>query len=191
MVNHLNLLSGGYKMNRRDILKACAAGIATIAIPKDSGSAESSINNNTPKSNDGPPYLAAVCGMFCGNCGEMKEGRCHGCGCTCGKCAASSRAEHCSIIHCATKKNLTNCGDCKEFACSKTIMNTYDPIWKGKASCLDNLRRRKAIGTKAWISEQQKYWSDDNHAKKWAFAELEGREKVEKLKKDYGYTNPF
>jgi hypothetical protein len=185
-------------MNRREILKACAAGLATMAIPRDSGSAEAAVsdNKNSQESNQeqpkpGQPNLAARCGMFCGNCGEMKEGRCHGCGCTCGKCVAGSRAEHCSILHCSTKKNLSNCADCKEFACTKCMMNAHDPIWKGRSSCLDNLRRRKAVGTSAWISEQQKYWSDENHAKKWAFAEQEGREKVERLKKDFGYTNSF
>jgi hypothetical protein len=179
-------------MNRRDILKAGAAGLAVFAIPHVGQAAEPATDKkNTQEPNEKQPNLAARCGMFCGNCAEMKEGRCHGCGCTCGKCVAGNRAKDCSILHCSTKKNLNFCAECKEFACTKLIMNSHDPIWKGRAPCLDNLRRRKAIGTEAWIGEQQKYWSDDNHSKKWAFAEQEGREKIEKLKKDSGYSNPF
>jgi hypothetical protein len=182
-------------MNRRNAIKVTAASLAALALPRAGHAAE---GTESPESKgpirqpyDKQPNLASACGIYCGNCSEMKDGKCHGCGCTCGKCEAGTSFEHCSIAKCSAKKNITNCGDCKGFPCTKQINHTYDPVWRTQAVCMENLRRRKTIGAAAWIEEQKKYWSHEDNVKKWAFAEQEGKNAIEKLKKEHGYTSPF
>ena len=70
-------------------------------------------------------------------------------------------------------------------------MHTHDPVWQSHAPCLDNLRRRKSIGTEAWVTEQQEYWADENNVRKWTLAAQEGMAKAAKLRSELGYTRPY
>ena len=130
---------------------------------------------------------AGVCGLFCDACSEKAKKRCHGCGCECGKCTGSNHREQCSIYACAKQRGLASCADCKDLPCTKLIMHTYDPLFLTSAVCIENLRRRKAIGTKDWIAEQQAYWADEDNLRKLHFAEAKGQEAIQELKKWSGY----
>jgi hypothetical protein len=61
---------------------------------------------------------------------------------------------------------MDSCAECEEFPCTHLIQFTHDPIWTTHSVCIDNLRRRKKIGTEKWIEEQEKYYSDDSNRKK-------------------------
>ena len=135
--------------------------------------------------------MAAACGLFCGACDDMKEGRCHGCGCTCGKCVASSHAEHCKILKCASGKGLDSCADCAELPCTELIMHTCEPLFLTSMPCIENLRRRKTIGTKKWIKEQEAYWADEDNLRKAHFAMARGKAAIQELKKTTGYKRPY
>jgi hypothetical protein len=179
-------------MERREVLRVCAGGLAAAVAASAAAGADEKTGTTQPaqKAGEKTPNLAAACGLFCGACGDMKEGRCHGCGCTCG-CVATSHAQHCRMVNCTAKKGLTNCADCRNFPCTGVIMHTHDPVWQSHAQSLENLRRRKIIGTDAWIAEQQKFWADADNQKKWALADQEAMAKIAALKKDQGYSRPY
>jgi hypothetical protein len=103
----------------------------------------------------------APCGLYCGVCPDnIIEGICHGCGCTCEKCAAKYHHKSCYIYQCATGKGFTSCADCDDLPCTHLIEFAFDPIWRTHLPVLENLKRIKKIGYKAWMEEQQIYWSD-------------------------------
>ena len=174
-------------MERRDFLKAGAGGVAATATAL---SAKTGQDPQGEELTEKERRAAAPCGLFCEACGERSKGKCHGCGCACGKCIASNHSRQCALYACSKRKRLESCADCGEFACTKLIMNTHDPIWRTHAPCLDNLRRRKTIGTMAWIAEQRAYWADEDKLRKQHFVEAQCQETIRKLKKS-GYNKPF
>jgi len=176
-------------MGRRNFLKLGIIAAVTSASTA-AGSNQAGENPTAEKLSEGEQRKAAPCGLFCGACSEFKKARCHGCGCECGKCIASSHSPQCSIYKCSKAKNIQSCGDCNEFACTSLIMHACDPIWRTHAPCLENLRRRKAIGTKAWVAEQNEYWADEDKLRKSHFMEAKCQELVRELR-NYGYKKPY
>lgn len=53
------------------------------------------------------------CGIDCGKCKFKIDKKCPGCGALKGKPFWG----RCELYTCAESKNLTNCGECKEFPC--------------------------------------------------------------------------
>lgn len=174
-------------MQRRDFLKA---GIVSIAATATALSAADEADPRTESSTEQERRSAAPCGLFCEACSEWKKGHCHGCGCDCGTCIASSHSPQCNLYDCVRKKDLESCADCAELACTNLIMHTHDPIWRTHAPCLENLRRRKAVGTKAWVAEQRAYWADEDKLRKQHFVEAQCQEMVAQLRKS-GYEKPW
>ena len=174
-------------MERRDFLKAGVVGMATTTTAL---SAESGEDSPVQPLTEQERRSAAPCGLFCEACSEWKKGNCHGCGCDCGKCIASNHSPHCTIYDCTKRKGLESCADCAELACTNLIMHACDPIWRTHAPCLENLRRRKVIGTKAWIAEQREYWADEDKLRKQHFVEAQCQETVRQLKES-GYEKPW
>jgi len=179
-------------MNRRDLLKAGVAGVAAIAAAKGTALAGRREEVAPAERLSEKDRLAAPpCGLFCEACSEWTKGNCHGCGCGCGKCIGSNQPRHCAIAACAKRKRVESCADCAEFACTSLIMHANDAIWRTHASCLENLRRRKAIGTKAWVAEQRRYWADKDNLCKQQFLEAECKERMRKLKQQGRYKRPW
>jgi len=175
-------------MNRRDLLKAGVAGVAAVAVAKGAALAGAGPEGAPAGRLAKKDRLAAPpCGLFCEACSEWTKGKCHGCGCDCGKCIGGGHARQCVINTCAKRKGVESCTRCKEFACTTLIMHAHDAIWRTHAACLDNLRRRKAVGTKAWVAEQRTYWADKNNLHKQQFLEGECKAKVQELKKQGKY----
>lgn len=108
----------------------------------------------------GQTSLAAPCGLYCGVCNDRAAGECHACGCACGHCAGSAHVDYCAIAQCARDRGHESCADCIDLPCTRLIQFTNDPIWRTHASCIENLRRRRKIGTAAWLREQEAYWAD-------------------------------
>jgi hypothetical protein len=70
-------------------------------------------------------------------------------------------------------------------------MHTCDPVFLTSAPCIENLRRRKTIGTKKWVKEQEAYWADEDNLRKAHFAMARGKAAVRELKKTTGYKRPY
>jgi hypothetical protein len=156
-------------MNRRAFLKASVTGAAAVCLAKCSQAASAAAGTPAaaaaPASQPGKaPENVALCGLYCGICKGKADGECHGCGCTCGKCAGAAHRSSCAIAKCAAGRKLESCADCKDLPCTKVIQFTLDPIWRTHSVCIENLRRRKAVGTAAWLKEQEEFWKADKDA---------------------------
>jgi len=179
-------------MERRDALKVGVTSLVALAGAETAALSEQRAADAPAEDLAGKDRFAApACGLFCEACSEWTKGNCHGCGCDCGKCIGSSHPAQCTINNCAKRKGVASCADCSEFACTKLIMHANDPIWRTHASCLENLRRRKAIGTKAWIAEQREYYADKDNLRKQQFLEAECKQKLGKLKRQGEYKRPW
>lgn len=51
------------------------------------------------------PDLVSKCGLYCGNCGKYKSGKCAG-------CAANEKASWCKARACCIENNYATCADC-------------------------------------------------------------------------------
>ena len=116
---------------------------------------------------EGTASLAAPCGLYCGICLDHMNAECHGCGCSCGQCAGKWHGERCLIAQCVHSGKLESCAQCKDLPCTRLIQFAVDPVWRTHAPCIENLRRRREIGTKAWLEEQEAHWQDESLRKAW------------------------
>jgi hypothetical protein len=51
--------------------------------------------------------LISFCGLYCGNCGKYKNGKCPG-------CAKNEKASWCKIRTCCLENNYKSCSDCPD-----------------------------------------------------------------------------
>lgn len=137
------------------------------------------------------PKLAAPCGLYCGACIDYAVYEsCHGCGCDCGKCDASGHHERCEIYTCCVKqKGFEACYECQEFPCSKLIQFCYNPVWLHHLPIIENLRRRKNIGTENWLKEQEKTWSNEWYLKRWIWFQKECEKRLERSQEESRNTS--
>ncbi|MFC1948676.1 DUF3795 domain-containing protein [Chloroflexota bacterium] len=108
------------------------------------------------------PALAAICGIYCGDCGFLGE-RCAGCGNTQGKPFHVEQAgmDVCQLYGCCVNQHgLEHCGLCEDFPC-QTFISLRDPSMSDE-EFEESLRERqrvlslrKEIGTEAWLREEQ------------------------------------
>jgi len=126
--------------------------------------------------------LAAPCGLYCGSCIDyLVYKSCHSCGCDCGKCDASGHHARCEIYECCIKqKGHEACYECEEFPCSKLIRFCYNPVWLHHLPVIENLRRRKTIGTKKWLEEQRETWSNEWYLRRWLWFQKECEKRLER-----------
>jgi len=111
--------------------------------------------------------LAVPCGLYCGVCTDYVGTVCHGCGCACGACAGAAHVEQCLIAACVHERNLESCADCPDLPCTRLIQFANDPIWRTHAPVIEDLRRRRQIGTDAWLAEQAAYWGNAKYRQRW------------------------
>ena len=119
--------------------------------------------------------LAAPCGLYCGACIDyLVYRRCHGCGCNCVSCAASPHHRQCDIYKCCVEqRGHEACYECEEFPCSMLIQFCHNPVWLHHLPVIENLRRRKTIGTGRWLKEQKRTWSNEWYLKRWLWFQRE------------------
>lgn len=112
---------------------------------------------------------AAPCGLYCGICPDNVEKHlCHGCGCACGKCTGTAHIDRCAIAKCVEGRALESCADCGDLPCTELIQFCVDPIWRTHLPVIENLRRRKKIGTERWLAAQERYWADAKRRDRWS-----------------------
>lgn len=56
--------------------------------------------------------FVSYCGIYCGNCGKYKKGKCPG-------CAKNEKASWCKIRQCCMAKNINSCAECDEYSDAK------------------------------------------------------------------------
>ena len=150
-------------MKRRDFLEIAGVGAAACMLT-DGSSAEARAQAGESEANK----LATPCGIYCGICPEYLNGKCHGvCGCRCGQCTGAKAAQACDIARCVFGRKLQSCADCPELPCTQLIQAANDPVWRTGGPMIENLRRRKRIGTEAWLAEQKQYWSNKEKRERW------------------------
>lgn len=102
--------------------------------------------------------LAAVCGLYCGDC-EHLEARCRGCGGVEGKpfWAEEYGVAVCPLYGCCVEMNgLEHCGLCAELPC-ETFATLRDPSLTDEQfehsfrERRESLTLRREIGTEAWL----------------------------------------
>lgn len=126
--------------------------------------------------------LAAPCGLYCGACIDyLVYKSCHGCACECGKCDASGHRETCSIYKCCFEQRGNKaCYECEEFPCSILIRFCYSPVWLHHLPVIENLRRRKTIGSEKWVKEQKENWSNEWYLRRWLWLQKECEKRLER-----------
>jgi hypothetical protein len=119
--------------------------------------------------------MAAPCGLYCGVCSDyLVNKECHGCFCECGECAASYHHKECNVYQCCVEqRGYEGCHECEELPCSKLIRFCFDPVWTSHSPVIENLRRRKAVGTEEWLEEQRRTFSDEKALKRWLWLHKE------------------
>lgn len=130
--------------------------------------------------------IAAPCGLYCGACIDyLVDKNCHGCGCDCGKCEASEHQKRCDLYNCCVKeKDFADCSECKQFPCAKLIRFCYNPIWLHHLPVIENLRRRKIIGTKNWLREQKEIWSSEWYLRRWLWFQKECENRLKRSQEE-------
>ncbi|HVO37312.1 MAG TPA: DUF3795 domain-containing protein [Candidatus Acidoferrum sp.] len=93
---------------------------------------------------------AGFCGDYCGKCPNYPD-ECQGC--------IPSAHMDCHFVSCCLQKNIEHCGFCEDFPCKK--LREFVPDDRPECPSgyhIENLRARKAIGTKDWLAKQQAKW---------------------------------
>jgi len=126
--------------------------------------------------------LGAPCGLYCGSCIDyLVYKSCHCCGCDCGECDSSGHHVRCEIYRCCVKqKGHEACYECEEFPCSKLIRFCYNPVWLHHLPVIENLRRRKAVGTEKWLEEQRETWSNEWYLRRCLWFQKECEKRLER-----------
>jgi hypothetical protein len=95
--------------------------------------------------------LVAYCGLYCGECGKLKKGRCPG-------CAENEKASWCKVRTCCIEHDYSSCADCREFDdlkdCRKLnnfMAKTFAVIFRSDRN--GSLRRIREVGRKEYARE--------------------------------------
>jgi hypothetical protein len=111
---------------------------------------------------------AAYCGLYCGACCSMivhekeqgiasalevtteaDEQPCQGCN--------ADYKSNCEFVLCNREHGVTNCAFCNEYPCDMITRFSVEE-WEHHRVVLTNLDRIKAIGSEAWLQEQNDKW---------------------------------
>ena len=130
--------------------------------------------------------MAAPCGLYCGICSfYVVNKECHGCFCECGDCSASYRHKKCDLYQCCVEqRGYEGCHECEELPCSRLIRFCSDPVWTSHSPVIENLRRRKAVGTEKWLEEQRKIFGDKRILKRWLWQHKECKKRLKRSQEE-------
>ncbi len=130
--------------------------------------------------------LAAPCGLYYGACIDyLVYKSCHGCSCICGKCDVLEHHKQCDIYKCCVeRRGLKACSECKDFSCSLLVQFCYNPVWLHHLPVIENLRRRKTIGTERWLKEQKKVRKNKRYILRWIWLQKECEDRLKKGSKE-------
>ena len=94
-----------------------------------------------PDTANGTPALIARCGLYCGECGAYKRGRCPG-------CAENAKAAWCKVRSCCLAESRDSCADCGEHPDPRTcgkfsnwIARLFGFVFRSdRAACIGRIR---------------------------------------------------
>lgn len=98
--------------------------------------------------------LVAACGLYCGECGKFKKGKCEG-------CAKNEKATWCKIRLCNIENNYKSCADCEKFSdvndCKK-FNNIFGKFFSlvFKSDRKTSIEMIKTIGLDGYVLEMEK-----------------------------------
>lgn len=100
---------------------------------------------------EGKSERVAFCGLYCGECGAYKRGRCPG-------CAENAKATWCKVRSCCLTEHRDSCAECVEHpdpnACGKFnnwIARVFGFVFRSdRAACV---RRIREVGRDAYARE--------------------------------------
>jgi len=97
--------------------------------------------------------LVAYCGLYCGNCGQYKRGKCAG-------CRAGGGFSRCAVRKCCNTLEISSCADCGQFEqladCKKLngfISKIFGFIFGSDR--LGNIAGIREYGLDAWVAKKQ------------------------------------
>jgi len=97
-------------------------------------------------------WLAAPCGLYCGECLGFQRGTCQGCRSGVGECLQYRKI--CGIYECCINgRRLDFCHQCHEFPCKKFNEFFQTPEWHNEV--VNSLKRMKEIGLDKWLKSEE------------------------------------
>ena len=106
------------------------------------------------KVNGASKNLIAFCGLYCGECGRYKQGKCPG-------CRKNEKASWCKVRKCCLENDRASCADCKVYAtaseCQK-FNNIFSKLFgfifgSDRQACIDMIKEK---GYEAYAEEMTK-----------------------------------
>jgi hypothetical protein len=101
---------------------------------------------------DKDDHKAGCCGDYCGKCPNYTV-----------ECAGCVPEDHtdCHFVKCCLDKGIEHCGLCGDFPCRKIKEFVPDD----RPGCpagyhIEELYRRKGLGTPAWLEAQRRKWEE-------------------------------
>lgn len=97
--------------------------------------------------------MVAYCGLYCGNCGRFKRGRCEG-------CRAGGGFSRCPVRICCNSLNITSCAGCNEFkmpADCKKLNNFISKVFGFifGTDRVGNIAGIRDMGIDAWVAKKR------------------------------------
>lgn len=111
------------------------------------------------------PGVAAPCGLCCDNRRDDESGELQVCG-SAEFCPSHFGREGCEIYQCATRRGMTDCGDCAEFPCARLLLFAHSG--PARLPLILNLQRRRRLGHAQWSAEERAFWQQNESACQWA-----------------------
>ena len=137
-----------------------------------------------------PDDVLAPCGLYCAVCLDNTVHHiCHGCGCSCGKCAGEAHYQGCTISQCASSRGLETCAECDDLPCTELIHFAYHPSAIHHLQVIELLRRARKVGKEQVLEELRATFSEEETRLQWAFIEHYGGQRYrafEQWKADLG-----
>ncbi len=119
--------------------------------------------------------VLAPCGLYCAVClDNIVNQVCHGCGCTCGRCAGDAHIQGCEIAQCALSKGFETCAECRDMPCIQLIHFAYHPFAIHHLQVIEVLRRVQKVGKDKVLEELRACFAGEETRLQWAFIEEYG-----------------
>ena len=92
--------------------------------------------------------LVAYCGLYCGNCGSYKKGRCKG-------CQDGGGFASCTLKKCCVESNFRTCAQCEEFIECRKLNNFMARIFSFlfRTDRMGNLKAINNLSIEKWVEE--------------------------------------
>ena len=92
--------------------------------------------------------LVAYCGLYCGNCGSYKKGKCK-------TCKDGGGFTRCQVRKCCVELNYQTCAACEKLKNCRTLDNFISKFFAFifRSNRKGNLREIREIGLEKWVEE--------------------------------------